>query len=120
MRESFDIYEAILLRHQYFGPQKGVKLEKSNFTHVIFLNAPIKQYLPKIQFHIKKSSAEQNKLSSAQTNRRGGLGLGLGLPWKFVYILTSDLGARNFDINQTYGLIGSKRGRAKGKGGDGG
>ena len=44
-------------------------------------------------------------------------GLCLGLPWKFDYIQTSDLGARKFDKNQTYGFKGSKRGRAKGGGG---
>ena len=56
---------------------------------------------------------EQAQLSSDKPQGR----LGLGLPWKFGYICTSDLGARKFDKNQTYGLKGSKRGQAKGEGG---
>ena len=55
---------------------------------------------------------QQAQLSSDKPQGR----LGLGLPWKFGYIWTSDLGTRKFDKNQTHGLKGSKRGQAKGEG----
>ena len=74
-----------------------LKLVQSALSFLAYL---AKIYLAKIKVdnwflycrrHHHWNKLQVNKLSSAQTNLRGGLGL--GSPWKFGCIRTSDLGA---------------------------